>query len=124
MKAGDYSSPAPSTESSAVSILESRFMLTAWNRFSECFVRQTVGVYLAVLGDAQAIVFGDGIGQNTPEVRSFVCGGLQQWGIELDGAQTTAHFAATRVFRRRTLLGKFGSPIPMKECSWHMNAFL
>jgi acetate kinase len=48
-------------------------------------VRQMVGAYLAVLGDAQAIVFGGGIGENTPEVRSFVCGGLKQWGIELDG---------------------------------------
>jgi acetate kinase len=47
-------------------------------------VRQMVGAYLAVLGDAQAIVFGGGIGENTPEVRSFVCGGLKQWEIELD----------------------------------------
>ena len=47
-------------------------------------VRQMVGAYLAVLGDAQAIVFGGGIGENTPEVRSFVCGGLKQWAIELD----------------------------------------
>ncbi len=47
-------------------------------------VRQTVGAYLAVLGNAQAIVFGGGIGENTPEVRSNVCAGLTPWGLLLD----------------------------------------
>jgi acetate kinase len=51
-------------------------MLTAWILFSGRFVWQTVGAYLAVLGNAQAIVFGDGIRENTPEVRGFVSGGL------------------------------------------------
>jgi len=47
-------------------------------------VRQTVGAYLAVLGTAEAIVFGGGIGENTPEVRSMVCEGLAGWGVCLD----------------------------------------
>jgi acetate kinase len=47
-------------------------------------VRQTVGAYLAVLASAQAIVFGGGIGENTPEVRRSVCAGLKQWGLILD----------------------------------------
>jgi acetate kinase len=47
-------------------------------------VKQTVGAYLAVLGTAQAIVFGGGIGENTPEVRRAVCEGLHRWGLELN----------------------------------------
>lgn len=47
-------------------------------------VRQTVGAYLAVLGSAEAIVFGGGIGENTPEVRRMVCDGLTGWRIVLD----------------------------------------
>jgi acetate kinase len=47
-------------------------------------VRQCVGSYLAVLEDAQAIVFGGGIGENTPEVRAAVCDGLRGWGLQLD----------------------------------------
>lgn len=47
-------------------------------------VRHFVGAYLALLGDAEAIVFGGGIGENTPEVRTEVCAGLRQWGLTVD----------------------------------------
>jgi acetate kinase len=47
-------------------------------------VRKYVGSYLAVLGGADAIVFGGGIGENTPYVRARVCEGLSALGIELD----------------------------------------
>ncbi len=46
-------------------------------------VRQFVGAYLATLGNAQAVIFGGGIGENTPEVRSEVCAGLGGWGLDL-----------------------------------------
>jgi acetate kinase len=48
-------------------------------------VRQMAGAYIAVLGEAEAIVFGGGIGENTPEVRRTVCEGLAGWGVLLDG---------------------------------------
>jgi acetate kinase len=48
-------------------------------------IRKYIGAYLAVLGGAQAIVFGGGIGKNTPLVRAKVCAGLEWYGLELDG---------------------------------------
>jgi acetate kinase len=50
-------------------------------------VRSTLGAYLAVLGEAQAIIFGGGIGENTPEVRESVLEGLGGWGVDVDPAR-------------------------------------
>jgi acetate kinase len=47
-------------------------------------VVKAVGAYLAVLGGADAIVFGGGIGENTPLVRERVCGSLRWCGLEID----------------------------------------
>ena len=47
-------------------------------------VRLAVGAYLALLGDAEAILFGGGIGENSPWLRSAVCDGLAGMGLELD----------------------------------------
>lgn len=47
-------------------------------------IRVTIGAYLALLPDAEAVIFGGGIGENTPAVRREVCSGLRAWGIELD----------------------------------------
>ena len=52
-------------------------------------VRATMGAYLAVLGDARAIVFGGGIGENTPEVRGPILEGLRGWGVDVDPARNT-----------------------------------
>ncbi len=46
--------------------------------------RLFAGAYLAALGEAQAIVLGGGIGENTPGVRAEICNGLRGWGLELD----------------------------------------
>ncbi len=48
-------------------------------------IRKYIGAYLAVLNGAQAIVFGGGIGENTPLVRAKVCSGLEWCGLKLDG---------------------------------------
>jgi acetate kinase len=48
--------------------------------------RKYVGAYLAVLNGADAIVFGGGIGENTPSVRSAICRGLSWMGLNLDAA--------------------------------------
>lgn len=49
-------------------------------------VRLAVGAYLAVLGDAEAVLFGGGIGEDSPWLRTAVCAGLQGWGLQLDEA--------------------------------------
>ena len=44
-------------------------------------VRKYVGAYLAVLGGAEAIVFGGGVGENVPEVREKILTGMGWCGI-------------------------------------------
>ena len=47
-------------------------------------VRKYIGSYLVVLNGAHAIVFGGGIGENAPEVRSRICMGMDWCGLSLD----------------------------------------
>ena len=47
-------------------------------------VRKYVGAYLAVLGRADGIVIGGGIGENSPEIRARCLSGLEPLGIVLD----------------------------------------
>jgi acetate kinase len=46
-------------------------------------VRKYLGAYLAVLGGADAIVFGGGIGENAPEVRKRICRNMGWCGVSL-----------------------------------------
>jgi acetate kinase len=50
-------------------------------------IRKYVGAYLAVLNGADAIIFGGGIGENTPEIRARVCSNLSWCGVRLDPAR-------------------------------------
>jgi acetate kinase len=45
--------------------------------------RKYLGSYLAVLGGADAIVFGGGIGENAPEIRDRICQNMEWCGLEL-----------------------------------------
>jgi acetate kinase len=47
-------------------------------------VRKYLGSYLAVLGGADAIVFGGGIGENAPEIRDRICKKMEWCGLRLD----------------------------------------
>ena len=47
-------------------------------------IRQYIGAYLAVLGGADAIVFGGGIGEGSPEIRAGICDGMGWCGLRLD----------------------------------------
>jgi acetate kinase len=47
-------------------------------------IRKYIGAYLAVLGGADAILFGGGIGENSADVRRRSCEGLQWAGLSLD----------------------------------------
>jgi acetate kinase len=53
-------------------------------------VRKYIGAYLAVLGGANAIVFGGGIGENAPSIRARICDGLEWCGVALDEASNVA----------------------------------
>ena len=53
-------------------------------------VRKYLGGYLAVLGGADAIVFGGGIGENAPEVRKRICRNMEWCGIRVDHERNRA----------------------------------
>lgn len=46
--------------------------------------RKYVGAYLAVLGGADAVLFGGGIGEHLPEIRERICEGLEWAGLKID----------------------------------------
>jgi acetate kinase len=47
-------------------------------------VRKYIGAYFAALNGADVIVFGGGIGENSPDVRTRICSGLEWFGIVID----------------------------------------
>ena len=49
--------------------------------------RKYIGAYLAVLGRADAIIFGAGIGEHSATARQRICGGLEAFGIALDAGR-------------------------------------
>jgi acetate kinase len=50
-------------------------------------VRRYIGAYSAAMNGASAVVFGGGIGENTPEVRRRICQNLERLGLEFDEDQ-------------------------------------
>ena len=46
--------------------------------------KKWIGAFVAVLGGLDTLVFAGGIGENSPQIRSRICSGLQCFGIELD----------------------------------------
>jgi acetate kinase len=49
--------------------------------------KKYLGAYLTVLGGADGVLFGGGIGQHSPEIRARICDGMVWAGIELDEAR-------------------------------------
>ncbi len=47
-------------------------------------VRKYIGAYLAVLGGADAILFGGGVGENSSQVRAKILQGMEWSGVQLD----------------------------------------
>lgn len=52
--------------------------------------RKYVGAYCAVLGGVDAILFGGGVGENSPAVRSKILQGLEFLGVRLDAGANNA----------------------------------
>jgi acetate kinase len=46
--------------------------------------RKYLGAYMAVLGGADAVLFGGGIGENSPEIRKRICADMHWCGLELE----------------------------------------
>ena len=53
-------------------------------------VRKYIGAYLAVLGGADAIVFGGGIGERSAVIRARICEGMDWCGLRLDPVRNEA----------------------------------
>jgi acetate kinase len=53
-------------------------------------VRKYIGAYVAVLGGADAIVFGGGIGERSPEIRRRICEPLESLGVRIDAERNAA----------------------------------
>ena len=53
-------------------------------------VRKYIGAYLAATGGVAAVVFGGGIGENTPDVRRRICAGLEWLGLDFDPERNAA----------------------------------
>jgi acetate kinase len=47
-------------------------------------IRKYIGAYLAVLGGADAILFGGGVGENAPAIRARICTHMDWSGLSLD----------------------------------------
>lgn len=52
--------------------------------------RKYIGAFFAVLGGADAILFGGGVGEHQPQVRAAILEGLQWAGVDLDPAANQA----------------------------------
>ncbi len=79
-------------------------------------VRRYIGAYLAILGGADAVVFGGGIGENAPAVRARVCSGMEWCGLTLDeGRNAEAIGAETRISSDDSTLHAY--VIPVDEAS-------
>jgi len=50
-------------------------------------VKKYIGSYMAAMNGTDAICFAGGIGENSPEIRQKILGGLEWFGIELDEAR-------------------------------------
>lgn len=63
-------------------------------------VRKYLGSYLSVLGGADAIVFGGGIGENMPAIRARILQGMQWCGIHVDEKANQANSSNTCISAR------------------------
>lgn len=52
--------------------------------------RKYIGAFLAAVGGADAVIFTGGIGENSPEIRSRICAGLEWMGLELEPQRNAA----------------------------------
>jgi acetate kinase len=69
-------------------------------------VRKYIGGYLAAMNGADAIIFTGGIGENSAEVRTRICDGLNWLGLELDEERN-----ASRINGQEGIISREGSKL-------------
>jgi acetate kinase len=75
-------------------------------------VRKQVGAYLAVLGGADAVVFGGGIGENAPLIRERICASMDWCGLVLDkGRNDCAVGAEARISADESGIQVYVTPV-------------
>lgn len=74
-------------------------------------VRLAVGAYLAALGNAEAVIFGGGIGEDSPWLRSEVCNGLSGWGLTLDPQANESVAGQVRISTSESRLHAWAMPV-------------
>jgi acetate kinase len=60
-------------------------------------VRKYIGAFMAALGGADAVLVGGGVGENSPEVRARILGGMEWCGLALDASANAAARGAARL---------------------------
>lgn len=74
--------------------------------------RKYIGAYLAVLGGAEAILFGGGIGEHAPAIRKRICAGFAWCGLELDArANEDAVGTEARISKADSSLAAYVIPV-------------
>lgn len=68
--------------------------------------RKYIGAFLAAVGGADAIVFTGGIGENSAEIRTMICRGLEWMGVVLEPERNVAHHGG-----QEGLISRDDSPI-------------
>lgn len=74
-----------------------RFAIEAFCRRA----RKYVGAYLALLGGADAVLFGGGIGEHAPIIRERICAGMQWCGMCLDERVNAESLGVERLISTR-----------------------
>ncbi len=92
-----------------------RALLDSKSRDSElaidlyCYrVRKYLGAYMAVLGGADAIAIGGGVGENSPEIRRRILDDMEWCGVALDGERNANARGRENSSER---ISKSGSPV-------------
>lgn len=74
--------------------------------------RKVLGAYLAVLGGADAIVFGGGVGESAAPIRAGICEGFGWCGLDFDfDANARAGAGAQRIARRGSRIDVWIIPV-------------
>ena len=74
-------------------------------------VRLAVGAYLVVLENAEAVLFGGGMGEDSPWLRAKVCAGLRGWGLELDEQANRSVEGQVRISAPGSRLNAWAMPV-------------
>ena len=82
-------------------------------------LKKYLGAYLALVGDAEAVIFTDTIGETVPEVREAVCSGMDVFGISVDPVAIRRPILYLRMWPHLRAACGCGSWPPTKKSPLH-----